>query len=445
MKQRFWAIPLIVLVALALAFALLTRRAYLAKQTLPNGTTFTLVALKIGNKHTSPFGGPFRQLAPLLPPKIRTWLKIIPSQEVRETYQVTSNYLSIWITQENTNGLPKQPIRILVADDHDNFGITDQNYYSQNVSGTVSPNISFDGLAMLSWPRRSETLRVLVYPLSDTKMLSEFRVKNPQVVKTPPWIAPPWPVTVRDGDFDFRLESLWLKIAWDGRTWELRPDNLPFQTYNRATFKVSKNGELQTNWTVRYIRHLRDATDNWSLGGGFNFTNRMGEIMNQFDGPELPAGEAWRLTAEFSRVSGFAPEELHAFTNVPLPTTTSSPPTASLPIGTNNLELRWEARGVKTEPPLFWAEVKPPKGFFPHGSPMSDFRLTLVRATDNLGRDVLFKNYGGGLNSTAESLMVAADASTVNLVFGYEPLRLITFQVKPEIYRARDNRKANEI
>ena len=65
---------------------------------------------------------------------------------------------------------------------------------------------------------------------------------------------------------------------------------------------------------------------------------------------------------------------------------------------------------------------------------MSDYRLTLVRATDNLGRNVPFENNGGGLNVTAEKLSVPPDALSLDLVFGHEPLRLITFQVKPEVY-----------
>jgi hypothetical protein len=67
---------------------------------------------------------------------------------------------------------------------------------------------------------------------------------------------------------------------------------------------------------------------------------------------------------------------------------------------------------------------------------MSDYRPTLVRATDNLGRNVPFENHGGGLNTTSEKLSVAADAVALDLVFGYEPIRLITFQVRPEVYRA---------
>ena len=435
MKRGFWIILVIVFIALLLAFVLTPRRPYLAQQTLPDGTILTLVEIKTGNKHFSPFSGPSHRLATLLPERICAWLKLQKPDQVRETYQSTSNYMSIWITRENTNGRPKQAIRVLVADDQDNFGITDENSYSRNVSGTLRPNVSFDGLAVLSWPRRPETLRLQVFPESDTKMLAEFRVKNPQRVRTAPWTASPWPVTVRDGDLEFTVSSLWLKVGWSAWQGKLHSDTKPFQTYNLATFKVNKDGKLQTNWTARYIRRIHDATENWSHGGGFNFTSRDGEIFNQFDGPELPHGEAWRMTVEFSRLNAFAPHELHSLTNVPLPETALTRPAASIPIGTNQLEVRWEPRSSKTEPLYFWAEVKPPKGFWRHGSPMSDHRLTLVRATDNVGRNVPFENNGGGLNVTAEKLSVAPDAVSLDLLFGYERIRLITFQVKPEVYR----------
>lgn len=442
MKRRFWVFLVIVFIAgLLFAFVLNSRRPYLARQTLPDGTTLTLVAIKIGDKHYSPFSGAVHHLATLLPAKVCAWLKLKPPDQVRETYHSTSNYMSLWITQENTNGRPKQPIRILIADAQDNFGITDENYYSRNVSGSVKPNVFFDGLAVLSWPRRAETLRLQIYPQSDTKMLTEFRVKNPQRVRTPPWRASPWPVTVRDGDLEFTLTSLWLKVGWNAWQGKLWSDTRPFQTYNVAAFKVTKDGDLQTNWTARYIRHLRDATGNWSHGGGYNFTNHAGEIINQFDGPELPHGEAWRMIVEFSRVNGFAPHELLTLLSVPLPGTAPTQPAASIAVGTNKLEVRWEPRSSRTEPLYFWAEVKPPKGFWRAGSPMSDYRLTLVRATDNMGRNVPFQNHGGGLNTTAEKLSIAPDAASVDLVFGYEPIRLITFQVKPEIYSSKKPRE----
>src|SRR2546421_4552190 len=59
----------------------------------------------------------FIVLGCVLPVKICAWLKLQWPEQVRETYGFTSNYMSIWITQENTHGRPKQPIRILIGDD----------------------------------------------------------------------------------------------------------------------------------------------------------------------------------------------------------------------------------------------------------------------------------------------------------------------------------------
>jgi hypothetical protein len=107
MKRAFWVILVIVFVALLFALLWTSRRPFLARQTLPDGTILTLVAIKTGDKHFSPFSGVSHQLAALLPERVRARFKLQRPDEVRETYQSTSNYMSIWITQENTNGRPK--------------------------------------------------------------------------------------------------------------------------------------------------------------------------------------------------------------------------------------------------------------------------------------------------------------------------------------------------
>jgi hypothetical protein len=65
----------------------------------------------------------------------------------------------------------------------------------------------------------------------------------------------------------------------------------------------------------------------------------------------------------------------------------------------------------------------------------NDHKLTLVRATDNRGRAVPFKNSGGGASVSHEDLTLMPDATSVNLVFAFHRSRLVTFQVKPEFYR----------
>src|SRR5262245_49263186 len=98
MKPRLWVILVIVFVSLLFAFVLTSRRPYPVKQTLPDGAILTLVAIKTGDKHFSPFSGASHHLARLLPAKVCAWLKLQPPDQVRETYRSTSNYMSIWLT-----------------------------------------------------------------------------------------------------------------------------------------------------------------------------------------------------------------------------------------------------------------------------------------------------------------------------------------------------------
>ena len=78
---------------------------------------------------------------------------------------------------------------------------------------------------------------------------------------------------------------------------------------------------------------------------------------------------------------------------------------------------------------------KTPNGFL--AAPRPNVRLSAHPGARHRqqGPQPAFKNSGGGLNVTAETLSVAPDADSVDLVLGHELLRLITFQVKPEIYQ----------
>jgi hypothetical protein len=78
------------------------------------------------------------------------------------------------------------------------------------------------------------------------------------------------------------------------------------------------------------------------------------------------------------------------------------------------------------DPPGFWATIYPTR---------NDHKLTLLRATDNQGRDVPCKNRGGGQSVTAAGLELQPDATSVDLVFAFHASRTVTFQVKPEFYR----------
>jgi hypothetical protein len=137
------------------------------------------------------------------------------------------------------------------------------------------------------------------------------------------------------------------------------------------------------------------------------------------------------MTVEFSRLGGFSPDELHTINRVPLPPIGQSWGAATNTLGADQLEIRWDHRPTDGGSPFgFWATVQPIR---------KDHKLTLVRATDDRGRNVLIKNSGGGQSVTYEVLTLSPDAVSVDLVFAFHRSRLVTFQVKPEFYRAQEN------
>jgi hypothetical protein len=69
-----------------------------------------------------------------------------------------------------------------------------------------------------------------------------------------------------------------------------------------------------------------------------------GETFNQFGRPPLPAREAWRMTVEFSRVSGFETGELYLVRGVMVPTN-GLQARQVVEFGTNKLQLDWEPCG----------------------------------------------------------------------------------------------------
>jgi hypothetical protein len=181
-----------------------------------------------------------------------------------------------------------------------------------------------------------------------------------------------------------------------------------------------------TNWNAHHVRRIEDATGNWSDGNGFNSAIHNGETFNQFGRPPLPAREAWRVTVEFSRRSGFETGELHAVRGVAVPANGMGGTHLS-EFGPNKLEVNWDQRNAgNSDTPGIMARVLPWK---------ADYKLTLVRATDNLGRIVKHSNRGGGQSVTHQALVLEPDATHVDLLFAFHASRLVTFQVKPEFYR----------
>jgi hypothetical protein len=188
---------------------------------------------------------------------------------------------------------------------------------------------------------------------------------------------------------------------------------------------VTRGDEVLTNWNAYHVQEIVDATGNWADGNEYVSLIRDGETMNQFKQPPLPAGEAWRMTVEFARASGFSTDELHTVTGISVPPAGQGRVMTNA-LGTNLLKVSWDRRRAEDNPLRFRATA--------YAVP-SDHTLTLVRATDNLGGALSFKSAGGDGGVAFGELNLATNATSVELLFAFHRSRLITFQVKPEFYR----------
>jgi hypothetical protein len=376
-----------------------------------------------------------QRLARTLPASWHSRLKISPPPQTRCEYS-RSNYLSVWFLVERTNQTSRTsfsqsqpPFELLLGDEDGSFTCHAEHHGSA-VEIPLGPGRSLMGVPVAAWPRRAEHIDIQVFPRWGTgKPLAEFRVKNPaRDERTAAWTASPWPVTVTNQELEFTLTSLWLGLGSDHG----RKDHQPWVTKyakdrtTRATFRVTRGGEVLTNWNAHHVRRIEDATGNWSDGNGFNSAIHNGETFNQFGRPPLPAREAWRVTVEFSRRSGFETGEFHAVRGVAVPANGMGGTHLS-EFGPNKLEVNWDQRNAgNSDTPGIMARVLPWK---------ADYKLTLVRATDNLGRIVKHSNRGGGQSVTHQALVLEPDATHVDLLFAFHASRLVTFQVKPEFYR----------
>lgn len=438
LRLVLWLMAALVVIGVAIVILTSPRKSYLARQSLPDGSPITLIDLTVGHRHLSPLAPFVDRLGARLPPAWRSRLKF--QSPPSTSAEVSSNYLTVWITTPGRSDGTAPRWQLLVGDDRDNFSAVNTSY-SRPVAVPMASNMWLQGLPLLSWPRRADTLRIQFYDDSShpPKKLADFRVENPaRDRKTRPWSAAPWPVTVKDGDLDFTLTSLWLGLAWPGDDWKLRPERDPLQRRTRATFRVTKDGQVQTNWNAYHVREIYDATGNWSHGNSFQSTIRNGETMNQFGQLPLPVDEPWRITVQFSRLSGFTPAELHTVKALSMPKEGKYGSGITNTFGQQKLIVYWEQPWLDKSPYQIGARVEPqPRGY---GLALIRtnyvYRLTLVRATDDRGRDVTLKSHGHGPGSTHDILKLEPDATSVDLLLAYHPSRLVTFQAQPQFYSA---------
>ena len=379
---------------------------------LSDGTTLTLKAVTYGTEHYCR-GGLWQWLLRRLPPKL-------VARFVSRRDALTTNRPSIvfWLAR----GGNAQPTGDLVLCDSSAFGVCGD--YVMMRQGP--PGAQVEGWAFQYWPRRARTFTLRIYERGrqwgQSNLIGEFTIRNPQWRNYPVWTAPPPPLTAHVEDLSITLLDL---VAGVGPgSYNHQPESNPTRALTRADFRVERAGQLTREWELVNIES-GDATGNWIpryRGTGAEGDVKEGELQPH----PWPAESAWKLRAGFSQRSDFLPSELWTLRGLPVWGRNA----------TNNETLQTNLQGVALEytgqARRSWLNGNHHFNFrLTPASP--DYRLTVVKATEDQGREAKVENWYEGPREWAFALNVNTNATSLDLTVALHRTRYAEFLVKPRI------------
>ncbi len=405
--------------------------------TLPDGTVLTLEHVSFGKQHYYDGRRWWERWLPRLPALWQRTLRIAPSSaSPAMTRSTTNETLVLWFHMRwgsASNPPPWYEVEVLDENAQVRRGPTWR-------SGQVLSGIQrIAGIGFDAFPRRSRKIILRYYERNPATYGQELKwelpISNPAHGPFAAWPPTPLPATQRDGPLEFTLTRLVAGVDTDN--WDRRATN-PMKAGTLAAFRISENGRAATNWQVVNILSF-DATGNVADNQMRLGRREKGESVMVFTGGLWSDEPAWKLRAEFSRDSGFLPEELWTVRGLRTKDVNPSPqwitPTnvlSSTNFGGYTLELRQLFRpggGASRSGPVVEANVlvKPDP---------AEYRLTLVKATNEKGESVRGDAIGWGRNGGESKyqfyLKDLGDAQSLDLTFAFHKSRFAEFTVKPE-------------
>jgi hypothetical protein len=380
---------------------------------LSDGTTLTLKAVTFGTEHRYRGGGLWQQVLRLVPPKL-----VARFDPRRDAFTTARPSIAFWLARSGNT----QTTGDLVLCDSSGFGVCGD--YVMTRRG--APGAQVEGWAFEYWPRRAPTFTLRIYERGrrwgQAKLMGEFVIRNPQPRKYPVWAAPPPPITARVEDLSITLLDL---VAGAGPgSYDHQPASNPTHAITRADFRVERAGQLTREWELVNVESS-DATGNWIpryRGTGAEGDVKEGELMPH----PWPAESAWKLRAGFSQRSGFLPSELWTLRGLPV---WGSSPTNDATLQTNLQGVMIEYTGQARRSWLngnqhFNFRLTPAR---------PDYRLRLVKATDDQGHEAKVENWYESPSEWAFALDVNTNARSLDLTVAFHRTRYAEFLVKPRI------------
>lgn len=360
------------------------------------------------------------------------------------TQPAPAGSLVFWVRCQGPNPDAGWNLRASVLDEH---GCTSRqatgNFSSMGSRGTSVVN----GWSFSAFPRRGRTLRLrLMQPGPDysrSTPVGEFTVPNPAPGPYPQWTPEPLPATRRDGGLAVTLTRVLTDLPQEAAgasgPMRLRPLRPGEETWTRTTFRIEENGRASGRWYPVGLT-VSDATSSTWQPGAYSYGGSVGAEAQPhfaFEGSLWPDERAWRLRYEFSRKSGFAPDELWTVRDVPVPRKGQRVPLGqSTPLGGTTLRLK--AIAGPGGPAL--AEMQFPSDGPQIGvevvAPLQGQRLTLASAMDDRGHRLASLTPSGSSNSTYLFVLAPSDqparfqgARALDLTFALHRSRYVEFTV----------------
>jgi hypothetical protein len=367
-----------------------------------------------------------------------------------------SPQLFIWFQMAGSNVPAATPGTQLTARVTDEAGIEAGvvDYPPGFVSGVAWHYTSFPVL-----PRRSRVLQLNFYPFpgfgNGSDPAGSITITNPLYGNYPQWKPEPVPAVKKAGDLEVRLDDFVTGRQPGGGTVVKANGSrsLPF-------YRAEKGQDVVTGYDFS-VRSPRGTNEVWVLQSA-ELSDATGNVLrntsfqssyNAFRGygrPQLtewaaysesfrdtlwPDEAAWRLKLEFKRASGFAPEEIVTFKNVPVPGvgTNLYPGFAKKAGGIKVVLTKFERR---PEPTVVWAWGFPsdetprvtvelpgkPKGvaldFLDMKADVGQAELSGYSSSDEFSSAIYVKN-------------ISTNAKTMDFTFVVQKTRAVEFLVKP--------------
>ena len=405
-KIILWSVVSILIIGLAGAAFWWLRRPQIL--TLSDGTKLTLLGVDYGKHHKFPAvkttgartgggGGPIN---------------------------TTNDTLVVWILSEHkANQWPNYQVLA-----YDKAATACVGNWGGGNSRQVKPGMEIMGIQLDAFPRRDRNiyLRIMNYGQRGQQIAKgQFVISNPARGSFAKWTPEALPDTQSDDDLNVTLT----KLNYDARGFNggNAPANDPRNKAVFVAFHTEQKGVVVTNWQPIRIE-TSDATGNhafnnsWSSGRDEN-----GDATMTYQWGLWPDEPAWKLHVEFSKQSGFGNDEVWTVQDVPVK------PGSQQDMWNNGgqnsranpafAETNLNGLHLKLFPVIQFTDQnqgnnEKPGGFrIQSDQPLDGMQMTLVKATDENGRDV--QSYSGregwGGNDRQLQFQNLRNAKTLNL------------------------------